>query len=128
MPSAPDHFFMEGMTMTTVTISVSPLNETMQRLAGAFRGTPQGGPHISFVSHELLWRVLAPNRWAILQVMTGAGPLALREIARRVNRDVKGVHTDVHALLNAGLIDRTAEGFEFPFNAVHVDFTMRAAA
>ena len=36
--------------------------------------------------------------------MTGAGPLALREIARRVERDVKAVHTDVHALLNAGLI------------------------
>jgi phosphomannomutase len=61
--------------------------------------------------------------------MTGAGPLALREIARRVGRDIKGVHTDVHALLGAGVLNRTESGaFEFPYEAVHVDFTLRAAA
>jgi predicted transcriptional regulator len=98
-------------------------------LAAAFCGRPQGDPRISFVSHELLWRVLAPNRWAILQAMAGAGPTALREIARHVGRDVKGVHSDVHALLKAGLIDRVASGgFEFPFDAVHVDYTLKAAA
>jgi phosphomannomutase len=76
-----------------------------------------------------MWRVLTPNRWAVLEVMTGAGPLALREIARRVGRDVKGVHTDVHALLGAGVLNRTESGaFEFPYEAVHVDFTLRAAA
>lgn len=76
-----------------------------------------------------MWRVLTPYRWAVLETTTGAGPLALREIARRVNRDVKGVHTDVHALLNAGVIDRTESGaFEFPYDAVRVDFTLRAAA
>lgn len=58
---------------------------------------------------------------------TGAGPLALREIARRVGRDVKGVHGDVHALLSCGLIDRTDRGFLFPYDAVHVDFMLRAA-
>jgi hypothetical protein len=42
---------------------------------------------------------------------------------------VKGVHTDVHALLSAGVINRTESGaFEFPYEAVHVDFTLRAAA
>jgi len=115
--------------MRTVTLGVSGLDDTKARLAGAFRGKPQGDPRISFVSHELLWRVLAPKRWAVLQAMAGAGPIALREIARRVGRDVKGVHSDVHALLKAGLIDRVPSGgFEFPFDAVHVDYTLRAAA
>jgi len=115
--------------MRTVTLGVSSLDDTKARLAAAFRGKSQGDPRISFVSHELLWRVLAPNRWAILQAMAGAGPIALREIARRVGRDVKGVHSDVHALLKAGLIDRVASGgFEFPFDAVHVDYTLKAAA
>jgi phosphomannomutase len=59
--------------------------------------------------------------------MTGAGPLALREIARRVGRDVRGVHTDVHALLAVGLIERNEEGFCFPYDAVHVDFMLKAA-
>jgi phosphomannomutase len=59
--------------------------------------------------------------------MTGAGPLALREIARRVGRDVRGVHTDVHALLVAGLIERDESGFCFPYDAVHVDFMLKVA-
>lgn len=115
--------------MKSVTIGVASPEQVRQRLKVAFAGRPQGGPRISFVSHELLWRVLTPKRRGGLEVMTGAGPLALREIARRVGRDVKGVHTDVHALLAAGVIRRTDSGaFEFPYDTIHVDFTLRAAA
>ena len=47
--------------------------------------------------------------------MTGAGPLAIRETARRVGRDVKAVHGDVHALLSAGILRKTSDGqVEFP--------------
>jgi len=115
--------------MKTVTIGVASQEQVRERLRATFAGRAQGGARISFASHALLWRVLTPNRWAVLAAMTGAGPLGLREIARRVERDVKGVHTDVHALLNAGVIDRTDSGaFEFPYDAVRVDFTLRAAA
>ena len=115
--------------MKTVTIGVASLELTQQRLKAAFAERSQSGTRISFASHAPLWRILTPNRWAVLEAMTGAGPLALREIARRVARDVKGVHTDVHALLNAGVIQRTESGaFEFPYDSVHVDFTLRAAA
>ena len=63
-----------------------------------------------------------------LKAMTGVGALSLREVARRVERDVKGVHTDVHALLNAGLLDKTDDGkIVFPFDSVHVDFMLQAA-
>ncbi len=115
--------------MATVTVGVGSKEQTRERLARTFTGRSQGGPRLTFASHALMWRVLTPNRWAVLEAMTGAGPLALREIARRVGRDVKGVHTDVHALLNAGVVNRAdSGGFEFPFEAVRVDFTLRAAA
>ena len=115
--------------MAKVTIGVGTKEQGRERLAGAFSGRSQGGARLTFASHALMWRVLAPNRLAVLEAMTGAGPLALREIARRVGRDVKGVHTDVHSLLNAGVLIRTESGaFEFPYEAVHVDFTLRAAA
>jgi predicted transcriptional regulator len=39
--------------------------------------------------------------------LTGAGPLAIRGVARRLSRDVKAVHGDVHALLNAGVLQKT---------------------
>jgi predicted transcriptional regulator len=45
-----------------------------------------------------------------------------------VRCDVKGVHSDVHTLLNAGLLDRTDEGLViFPYDEVHVDFELKAA-
>ncbi len=76
-----------------------------------------------------MWRVLAPKRWEILQAMTGAGPMSIREVARRVERDVKAVHGDVHALLDAGILEKTEEGrIVFPYDAVHVDFTITKAA
>ena len=114
--------------MTTVHISIGGEEELKRRFLAAMAGKPQGS-HLSFASIDLLWRVLAPKRWDILRVMTGQGPMALREIARRVGRDVKGVHTDVHALLKAGVVRRDETGrFVFPYDKVHVDFTVTAAA
>ena len=84
--------------------------------------------HISFASAELLWKTLTRKRWELLRAMTGQGAMSIREAARRVGRDVKAVHGDVHALIDAGVLDRTEEGVEFPYDAVHVDFTLTKAA
>lgn len=68
------------------------------------------------------------KRWQLLKALTGAGPVTIREAARRVGRDVKAVHGDVHALLNAGLLDKTKDGkIVFPYDAIHVAFVVKAA-
>ena len=111
----------------TVTLCVANRDEVNRRALAAFDGEAQG-ERISFASAELLWRVLTEKRWAILRAMTGQGAMAIREAARRVGRDVKAVHRDVHALLDAGLLDRTDDGrVVFPYGAVHVDFMLEAA-
>ncbi|MGH7056950.1 MAG: hypothetical protein ACREFZ_03575 [Acetobacteraceae bacterium] len=72
---------------------------------------------------------LPAKRWDTLQVMTGQGEMTIREVARRANRDVEAVHGDVQALLVAGVLDRADSGHViFPYDAVHVDFTLRKAA
>jgi predicted transcriptional regulator len=49
-------------------------------------------------------------------------------VARRLDRDVKGVHGDVQALLKAGILQKTDKGrIVFPYEAVHVDFMLNAA-
>lgn len=114
--------------MNTVTLSVSSREDVAQRALAAFEGGPQGA-HISFASVELLWQTLTRKRWELLQMMTGQGAMTIREAARRVGRDVKAVHRDVHALLDAGVIERDADGrIVFPYDAVHVDFTITRAA
>lgn len=112
--------------MSTVTIDVRTLTDSLSDFTHAWETGEASAPRISFESPELLWKVLTAKRWEILKAMAGGGPLALREIARRVERDVKSVHADVHALLSAGVIDRSASGFIFPYDAVHVDFLLKA--
>jgi len=74
-----------------------------------------------------LFKVISDKRWDLLKVMTGAGPITIREAARRMGRDVKAIHGDVQALLKAGILQKTDKGrIVFPYDAVHVDFMLKA--
>jgi predicted transcriptional regulator len=113
--------------MNSVTLEVCSRQQLNSRFLRAFDGEPQGD-FISFESPELLFKVVSGKRWELLKLMTGAGSMTIREAARRLNRDVKGVHGDIHALLNAGLLQKTENGrIIFPYDAVHVDFMLKAA-
>ena len=110
-----------------VTVGVSSLEDTKARLAAAFQGEPQGN-RISFLSIEQMWKTLGPKRAEVIRAMTGQGVLSIREVARRVGRDVKAVHGDVTALIKAGVIDRQDRGVVFPYDGVHIDFVLGKAA
>ncbi len=113
--------------MSTVTIGVSSVEATQARLLHAFQGEDQGAL-ISFGSAELLWKVITPKRLEVLRALTGAGPVAIQELARRIGRDVKSVHGDIQALLKAGVVDHADNGrILFPYDEIHVDFVLRAA-
>jgi len=113
--------------MRTLTLEVSARERFNQRFLLAFEGEPQG-TFISFESPELLFKVISGKRWDLLKIMTGAGPMTIREAARRMERDVKAVHGDVQALLKAGILQKTEKGLIiFPFDTVHVDFMLKAA-
>ena len=115
--------------MKTVTLDVRPPADAMADFSQAWKsGKAQKSARISFASPELLWQVLTAKRWELLKALCGAGPVSIREAARRVSRDVKAVHGDVTALLSAGVLSRAAGGgIEFPFEAVKVEFLLQAA-
>lgn len=113
--------------MRTVTLEVGSREAVTRRTLAAFSGRKQGA-YLSFATPELLWSVLTARRWDILRAMAGAGSMSIRDAARRVRRDVKTVRGDVRALLDAGILRRTANGkIEFPYDAVRVSFTLKAA-
>lgn len=118
-----------GGTMKTVTLDVRTPADSMADFTQAWQtGKSQKSARISFATPELLWRVLTAKRWGLLKVLCRAGPVSIREAARRVGRDVKAVHSDVTALLNAGILDRTDNGrIVFPYEAVKVEFLLHAA-
>src|SRR5277367_4167166 len=118
---------MGPIEMKTVTLQVARLDDVKRRARDAFKGKKQGS-RISFASPELLFRLLTAKRWELIRALTGAGPVTIREAARRVARDVKAVHGDVHALLNAGILQKTADGLiVFPYDAIRVDVMLHAA-
>ena len=115
--------------MKTVVLEVRSVAETLEEVTRAMKnGRADREARIGFASPELLWQVLTAKRWELLKAMCGTGPISIREAARCVGRDVKAVHGDVKALLDAGVLSRNATGaIEFPFDSVRVEFMLRAA-
>jgi predicted transcriptional regulator len=115
--------------MKTVVLDVRSPKKAIADFTRVWKtGKGEKAARISFATPELLWKVLTAKRWQLLKAMCGTGPLSIREVARRVGRDVKAVHTDVTALLNAGVLDRVEDGrVIFPFDSVKVEFLLHAA-
>jgi predicted transcriptional regulator len=55
-------------------------------------------------------KTLSPARWTLLQKLSEEGPLSIYELARRLERDYKNVHTDVTQLAALRLIERQEDG------------------
>lgn len=119
--------------MTTLTVRLSTVADAKRRLVEAGKRALAGElaealPSVNFATYDDMHRVLAPSRLAIVKALAGQGSLAIREVARRVNRDVQAVHRDVTTLVKAGVIDRTASGIEFPYDRIHFEYDVSAAA
>ena len=86
--------------MKTVVLEVKSLADTLTEVSKTMKsGRAEREARISFATPELLWEVLTAKRWELLKTLCGAGPLSIREAARRVGRDVKAVHGDRRGLL-----------------------------
>jgi predicted transcriptional regulator len=62
---------------------------------------------VSFESLELLLATLTPRRWVLLRELRKCGPTSIRSLSVRLRRDYKAVHTDVAALIDNRLIERS---------------------
>ena len=92
------------------------------------RAASYQGETLNFESPGQFFGQLSEKRWDIVRALQGQGELAVRELARRVGRDVKRVHEDVQALAELGLLERSeAGGVLCPFAEVHIDMRLRAA-
>lgn len=115
--------------MKTLTVRIESLRDSAKAVIdAAVERVPEKSAGLSFSSYEDMHRILAPKRIEIVRAMAGQDVIAYREVARRVGRDFKGVHTDLTALANAGVIDRVEGGVIFPYDTIHVEFDIHADA
>jgi predicted transcriptional regulator len=85
--------------------------------------------HIAFESMETFLKVLARNRWTLLRALRGRGPSSIRALAQTLGRDYRGVHADVTALVDTGLIERDDSGASsVPWSRVTAEMALDVAA
>jgi predicted transcriptional regulator len=85
------------------------------------------GEVLNFESAVSLFGKLTERRWDLVHAPQGQGPMSVRELARRVARDVRRVHDDVQVLAELGLFECTdSGGVSCPFEAVHIDMRLTA--
>ena len=65
---------------------------------------------LSFSDLPLLVKTLSAARWALLRNLHEKGPCSIYELAKRLGRDYKNVHTDVTQLAAIGVIERRSDG------------------
>ena len=86
-------------------------------------------PRIAFEGAETLLKVLTPGRWALLRRLRNAGKGSIRSLAVSLGRDYRGVHADVVALLELGLIVRDGNGkISVPWSRITAELKLEDAA
>jgi predicted transcriptional regulator len=111
-------------TRRKLTITLQPDWRAALRRAGqrAQEADRYQGETLNFESPGAFFGRLTERRWALVTALQGQGAMAVRELARRVGRDVKRVHEDVRVLAELGLVERDdGGGVLCPYADVHID-------
>lgn len=119
--------------MATLTVKIESMKDVIASAVDAAARAQAGATFeapsvLSFDSWDAMHRTLAPKRTEILVVMAGRGALTVRQVASLVGRDIKNVHGDLDMLAKNGVIDRSEDGFVFPYERLHFEFDMEAVA
>ncbi len=113
----------------TITISDDAKSKMKALFSQAIKSDEYQGEYLDFASPALFFSKLSDKRWKIINALQGAGEVPVRELARRIGRDVKRVHEDAVALVELGLINRTERGgLICKYADIHVDMHLRSAA
>jgi predicted transcriptional regulator len=112
------------------------LQDAGRRAAETMRAVAAGKPAPRYfgVSFQEVGQMLAaftPKRWELISALREAGPLTVAELARRLERNYKNVHSDVQQLIDWMAVERGEDGrVSVPWSDIVVDMKLpeRAAA
>jgi predicted transcriptional regulator len=106
------------------------LREAGARAAATMAAITRGEkvqPHFG-VNFEQIGQMLAaftPKRWELIAALREAGPVTVADLARRLKRDYKNVHTDVNQLIDWMAVERGDDGRVFvPWSEIVVDMKL----
>jgi predicted transcriptional regulator len=111
-------------------IRVAPPRDALDRFEAAWNRLAEGERlrswHVlSLEDLPAVVRALSPARWVLLKALRDGGACSVYELARRLGRNYKNVHGDVAALLEAGLLEKDADGrVAVPWDAVRAELRL----
>ena len=96
-------------------VRVGGAGDALDRFEAAWNRQAQDGKAVSlsvlsFEDLPLLLKTLTAGRWVLLGELRKEGAASIYELAKRLGRDYKNVHTDVSRLAEVGLIEKRADG------------------
>ena len=102
-------------TSKRLEIRVGPAADALDRFEAMWNRAAEGRPArplevLTFGDLALLLKTLTPARWDLVKRLRAEGPVSIYQLAKRLGRDYKNVHTDVTQLAALGLVARRADG------------------
>ena len=111
-------------------VRVGPAADALDRFEAAWNRRAEGRPVkslnvLSLPGLPQLVQALSPARWALLEALRGSGPLSIYELAKRLRRNYKNVHTDVTQLSALGVILRGSDNRVLvPWEVLRAEWTL----
>lgn len=96
-------------------VRIGGAGDALDRFEAAWNRQAQGGKPVSlsvlsFEDLPLLLKTLTAARWVLLESLRKESAGSIYELAKRLQRDYKNVHTDVARLAELGLVERREDG------------------
>lgn len=118
------------MMKQTARLHVGSIDEMANRFANAWRRLERGEKvretHLTFFDLETMIATLSPKRLALLKHVRRHPASSVAELAKTLGRDYKRIHTDVAALVQAGLIVRDESGIRSPYDSIQATVSLSA--
>jgi predicted transcriptional regulator len=114
----------------TLELRVGPAADALDRFEAAWNRRLEGRPlktlHVlTLPDLPQVIKTLSPARWALLEALRRGGPLSIYQLARRLQRNYKNVHTDVTQLAALGLIGRSSDNRVLvPWEVLRAEWTL----
>ena len=111
-------------------VRVGPAGDALDRFEAAWNRKLERRPSrtlqvLTLRELPLLLKTLSPARWSLLEALRRAGPMSIYELARRLQRNYKNVHTDVTQLAALGVIERTNDNRVLvPWDVLRAEWTL----
>ena len=110
-------------------LRVGPPGDALDRFEAAWNRVAEGRKVsplriLSLEDLPSVLKALSPARWELVRNLKERGETSIYDLAKRLGRDYKNVHTDVTQLVKLGLLRKTGAGIGVEWDVVRAELRL----